>query len=245
MAKELPYFKFEPNEWENGNIQMCSREHKGLFIDLCSMYWSRLGDLPMKLAVQKLCAGNANALNSLCDDKIIVLENGFIRIDFLEEQLAEFENKSKTNRKIALEAWDKRRKDKALYETDANASTSHYESDTIREEKRKEEEIKEEKSKVKKSNEFDFSFVQPEFIETFSMWLQYKKERRENYKSQMSLEQSYKLLLKHSENNPKLATEVVNQTIGNNWAGLQPLKKQFNQKPVLEPYNDKEIWGQR
>ena len=22
MAKELPYFKFEPNQWENGNIQM-------------------------------------------------------------------------------------------------------------------------------------------------------------------------------------------------------------------------------
>ncbi len=33
MAKELPYFKFEPNAWENGNIQMLSREDKGLFID--------------------------------------------------------------------------------------------------------------------------------------------------------------------------------------------------------------------
>ena len=40
MAKELPYFKFEPNQWENGNIQMMSREDKGLFIDLCSMYWA-------------------------------------------------------------------------------------------------------------------------------------------------------------------------------------------------------------
>ena len=45
MAKELPYFKFETSEWENGTIQMCSRETKGLFIDLCSMYWARLGDV--------------------------------------------------------------------------------------------------------------------------------------------------------------------------------------------------------
>ena len=37
MAKELPYFKFEPNAWENGNIQMLSREDKGLFIDICSI----------------------------------------------------------------------------------------------------------------------------------------------------------------------------------------------------------------
>ena len=52
MAKELPYFKFEPNAWENGNIQMLSREDKGLFMDLCAIYWSRLGDVPIKLAIQ-------------------------------------------------------------------------------------------------------------------------------------------------------------------------------------------------
>ena len=83
MAKELPYFKFEPNQWENGNIQMLSREDKGLFIDLCSMYWSRLGDVPFKLVIQKLCGGNAVALNSLCDEKIIEVIEGNIYIKFL------------------------------------------------------------------------------------------------------------------------------------------------------------------
>ena len=34
---------------------------KGVFIDLCSMYWSRLGDLPYKLPVGKICNGNATA----------------------------------------------------------------------------------------------------------------------------------------------------------------------------------------
>jgi hypothetical protein len=59
MAKELPYFKFEPDAWENGNIQMCSKSQKGLFIDLCSIYWARLGELPYALALQKHCNGDA------------------------------------------------------------------------------------------------------------------------------------------------------------------------------------------
>jgi len=65
MAKELPYFRFEPSEWDNGNIQICSRESKGLFIDICSIYWSRLGELPYALALQKLCNGNEDALQEL------------------------------------------------------------------------------------------------------------------------------------------------------------------------------------
>ena len=141
MAKELPYFKFEPNQWENGNIQMLSREDKGLFIDLCSMYWSRLGNLPAKLVIQKLCAGNATALNPLCDDKIIAIENDFIRIDFLEEQLSEFDNTSKQNSKNAKEGWEKRRKQRDESERNATALNPQCENDAIREDKIKEDNI--------------------------------------------------------------------------------------------------------
>jgi len=141
MAKELPFFKFEPNQWENGNIQICSREDKGLFIDLCCMYWSRLGDVPFKLAINKLCAGNATALVSLCDNKIIVVENDFIRIDFLEEQLSEFDNTRKQNSKNAKEGWEKRHKQREESERIATASIPQCETDAIREEEIREEEI--------------------------------------------------------------------------------------------------------
>jgi hypothetical protein len=149
MAKELPYFKFEPNQWENGNIQMCTREGKGLFIDLCSMYWSRLGDLPLKLAVQKLCAGNATALDSLISDNIFTVIDSMICIDFLNEQLGEFENTSNQNSKNAREGWEKRRKKDITSDRNASASNPQSESDAIREEKiigdkRKEEERREE-----------------------------------------------------------------------------------------------------
>ena len=160
MAKELPYFKFEPNQWENGNIQMLSREDKGLFIDLCSMYWSRLGDVPLKLAIQKLCAGNATALNSLCDEKIIEILDGNIFIKFLSEQLNEFEDTSKQNSKNAKEGWEKRRKQKEESERNAVALNPQCENDAIREDNRIEEEIKEDEKKDKRKR-----FTPPSQIE--------------------------------------------------------------------------------
>jgi hypothetical protein len=158
MAKELPYFKFEPNQWENGNIQMLSREDKGLFIDLCSMYWSRLGDVPLKLAIQKLCAGNATALNSLCDEKIIEVLDGNIFIKFLSEQLNEFEDTSKQNSKNAKEGWEKRRKLKDECERNATASNPQCENDAIREDKIKEDKINslETRSQTFKDSLLDF-----------------------------------------------------------------------------------------
>lgn len=145
MAKELPYFKFEPNQWDNGNIQMCSHLEKGVFMDLCSMYWSRLGDLAYKLAVQKICGGNATALDSLYENRIFEIIDGNIFIKFLSEQLNEFENTSDINRKNALEGWEKRRKQRELSDRNATASNSHSERNAIRGDKIREEEIKEDK----------------------------------------------------------------------------------------------------
>lgn len=107
MAKELPYFKFEPNAWENGNIQMLSREDKGLFIDICSMYWSRLGDLPLKLVIQKLCYGNKDALSNLINEEIIdIKKDEKINICFLSKQLSEFNIQSKVNSDNAKSRWE-------------------------------------------------------------------------------------------------------------------------------------------
>lgn len=167
MAKELPYFKFEPNEWENGNIQMLSREEKGLFIDLCSMYWSRLGDVPLKLAIQKLCGGNANALQALCEEKIIEVINDNIFIKFLSIQLSEFEDISKKNRKSALDAWEKRRKQKEESERNANALQTQSERNAIREDKIIEDKI----IKDKKNNSvplFDWDGFLKFYNDTFN-----------------------------------------------------------------------------
>ena len=40
MAKDLPYFKFFCSEWNDGDITLETYEHQGLFINICSYYWS-------------------------------------------------------------------------------------------------------------------------------------------------------------------------------------------------------------
>lgn len=171
MAKELPYFKFEPNEWENGSIQMCDRESRGLFIDLCSMYWSRLGSLPFKLAVQKLCGGNATAFDSLIEEGIFEVIDGDVCIGFLNEQLDGFEDQSKTNRSNALKGWEKRRK------KDATAKRPQSDRNAIREEKKIEEDSKEDKPAprfVFKKSMIAYGFDE----ELVDEWMQVRKKKR-------------------------------------------------------------------
>lgn len=171
MAKELPYFKFEPNQWENGLIQMCSRESKGLFIDIISIYWQRLGNLPYRYVLQKLCNGNANALQELCDEGIIKIDDDYIFIDFLDVQLDEFKDKSKSAKKSADERWRKQR-EKA--QKDANAMRTHSEGNAIREDK-----IRIDNSSSSKNNHdnyFDECIKSDEWQDHVSMNTKIKKE---------------------------------------------------------------------
>lgn len=41
MAKELPYFQFEPAQYLTGTVQLCSLPAQGLFINIQSIYWQR------------------------------------------------------------------------------------------------------------------------------------------------------------------------------------------------------------
>lgn len=216
MAKELPYFKFEPNQWENGNIQMLSREDKGLFIDLCSMYWSRLGDVPLKLAIQKLCAGNATALKSLCDEKIIEVLEDNIYIKFLSEQLNEFEDVSKQNSKNAKEGWEKRRKLKEESERNATALKSQSENDAIREDNIKEEEIKEDNNKA-----LPFSFYNSMIKYGFeknlvSEWLKVRKTKKAT-----NSETAFNSFIKEVEKTNSNINDVLTECIVKSWSGFK------------------------
>ena len=232
MAKELPYFKFEPNAWENGNIQMLSREDKGLFIDICSMYWSRLGELPEKLVIQKLCGGNANALNLLCEENIIELIEGNIYIKFLTIQLSEFENKSDQNSKNAKEGWEKRRKQKDQSKRNANALNPQSETDAIREDEIKEDKKKEENNlpptakeksfKVLTEKEFGKSLEMfiPEFgKQTIRSFFDYWTEKSPTGKMKFQLGKTWdskKRLKTWKSNEPKFGTEPTKQVKNNN-----------------------------
>ena len=75
----------------------------------------------------------------------------------------------------------------------------------------------------------DFDFISNEFLEAFSLWLEYKKDRRENYKSEKSLKACYNKLVKLSKGNPAVASQIVDESIANNWAGFFELKNNKNE----------------
>ena len=68
-------------------------------------------------------------------------------------------------------------------------------------------------------------FVSPEFVHVFTVWLEYKRERKESYKSEKSLKAAYSKLLQLSGNDPAKASAIVEQSMANNWAGLFELKE--------------------
>ena len=225
MAKELPYFKFEPNQWENGNIQICSHKEKGVYIDLCSMYWSRLGDVPYKLAVQKICGGNATALDLLYEEKIIDIQDGLICINFLNEQLLEFENTSNQNSKNAKDGWVKRRKIKELEKNknknNATALQTQSESDAIREEEIREDKRREDKEIVlfKKETKFNFknSLIEYGFNkDLIDDWLKVRKA-----KNGINTKTSFKSFITEIEKSTLDKNEILKICIERDWKGYK------------------------
>jgi hypothetical protein len=95
MAKELPYFKFEPAEYLTKDISFCSLQAQGLFINICSYYWQRSCKLTKEQLLKRL--NHEIELNELIKEGVIDLIDDNIFIKFLDNQLNEVENKSKTN----------------------------------------------------------------------------------------------------------------------------------------------------
>lgn len=73
-------------------------------------------------------------------------------------------------------------------------------------------------------SEFDLNFITKDFADAFTLWLEYKKDRRESYKSDKSLKICFNNLVKLSNNDPAIAVQVVENSIGNNYSGLFELK---------------------
>ena len=95
MAKELPYFKFEPAEYLTKDISFCSLSAQGLFINICSYYWQRNCKLTKEQLLKRL--NHETELNELISEGVIDLIENNIFIKFLDNQLNEVEIKSKTN----------------------------------------------------------------------------------------------------------------------------------------------------
>ena len=219
MATGLPYFKFTPTEWLTGDIVYEPYEIQGLFINICALYWQRDGELKVEEIEKRY--KQANAIQSLID-RFIFVENGYISISFLYEQFKERKHKSQTN---------KLNGSKGGRAKVANAKRTPSERVANKNKNKNNKKNKEEEEKKR-------DFIDPLFLQVFTDWINYKKQRNETYKAEAGEKAFYNLLLKLSNNNPVTAKSIVETSMANNWAGIFELKE----KPVNDPNKPKMVY---
>ena len=59
--------------------------------------------------------------------------------------------------------------------------------------------------------------------EPMTVWLEYKRSRRESYRSESGARKCLSLLRNLSGEDPTVAVAIIDRSIANNWAGLFPL----------------------
>jgi hypothetical protein len=84
VSKKLPYFQFEPAQYYSGNIQFCSFESQGLFINICVFYWERDCELTINQINKKW--SRPELLDELLKEDIIKVDGNNIIVEFLDEQ---------------------------------------------------------------------------------------------------------------------------------------------------------------
>lgn len=209
MAKELPYFKFEPSEWIAKDIQDCSLRAQGAFINICSYYWLRLGDLKYATALRRHCENDESVIHELLDCQAIKVDDGFIFIDFLNKQLEEFKNISAKNSENARKRWDRSKKN-------AVASVSQSDRNAIREEEKKEEEKKEDIIKVEK-----FSFKESLLSHGFDKdliddWLKVRRTKKAS-----NTETALKAFLNEVKKSGSDKNEILKFCVERDWKGFK------------------------
>ena len=166
MAKDLPYFKFFCSEWSDGDITLESYEAQGLFINICSYYWSNECDINYKKLLKKF-KGHEKTVNQLKEESIFkVSDSGEVVISFLDEQRNDRKERSKVKAKGGKASAEARRLKKEQNVNTSSTENEHVlnscstESQVLRREKKREEEI------VLKENPNKFKEVLKKFDES-------------------------------------------------------------------------------
>ena len=147
-------------------------------------------------------------------------------------------------KKAAQTRWDKFR-NQAVKDENADAMQSHTNRNARKEKESKEKESKVninttrellpariEKKQLYQSGEYGF------FDPLVDSWVSYKKSKGQSYKSKQSLDVFVKRLIEISGGDYAIAESIINQSIGNNWAGIFELKNAGASKSKFDIQKD-------
>ena len=247
MAKELPYFKFTAQEWQNGDISLESYEVKGLFMDICCFYWVK--DCSITLAVlQKRFSSATELIQILIDLNIIKVDEktDFVCVSFLNEQYDILSNarKNKQNagrlggqqKAINAKAMLKQNSSKTLAIRKDNIRKDNIRKDNIRKDNIRKDKnnflvrTKKDNSIISPKSEFDWAtklmnehpdtFFQRKTIRNILLkWLQHKKEKKQSY-TPTGFSTMLTQIINHTERDVKFTVELINTAIASNYSGF-------------------------
>jgi len=147
MAKELPYFQFEPAEYLTKDVSFCSLEVQGFFINLCSYYWQRSCELTTSQLLKRL--DYPILLKELIDEDVVSVNDGVISVRFLDAQYEKATTQSKINSINGSKGGRPKKKNPKETEIKPKLNRKETETKGIREDKIREDKIREDKSKAK------------------------------------------------------------------------------------------------
>ena len=79
-----------------------------------------------------------------------------------------------------------------------------------------------------------FSNLNQEWISLIEKWLDYKKAKKQTYKTEQSLIAFIEKLQRLSSNNLDTANQIINESMANNWNGIFELKQTTNREEQTE-----------
>lgn len=204
MAKELPYFQFEPAEYLTKDVSFCSLQAQGLFINICSYYWQRNCDITKEQVLKRL--NYPTELEELFNEGIIDIENNKIVIKFLDNQMVNATKTSVKNSKNGSLGGRPKKPNESQTEPKLNPNESQTKG--IREDKIIKEEIikkniEDRKADFKKSfTPFLLKFDRTDLNDFFKYWTEHglndKKMRFEKEKS-FGIERRLETWIKNKE----------------------------------------------
>jgi len=198
MAKELPYFRFTAQEWQNGLISLETYELKGLFIDLCSYYWVQDCSVT-KAMLEKRFRNDIDLLNQLFELEILKHESktDLAVINYLNEQFDVLSEK----RKRRQEAGRKGGKQKS-----SNAKAKPKQNSSYKD-----------KDKDKDKDNIEEMIFDSSKRDLFKAWLNYRVQIKKPITATSTLD---KLVDKINNESLGAVSFVINNSIENGWQGL-------------------------
>ena len=95
MPKKLPYFKFDAESWLSGKIQLLPVRDIGIFINLAARIWQGFGTVKNNKVLHRMVGATAeefsSALENFLDYELVYFSGEYIKIKFIDEQLAAYD----------------------------------------------------------------------------------------------------------------------------------------------------------